>query len=140
MALGASTNDAAIKLIALALRAEGSLAEGYLATYQDVADELANRCVLKATNSISDRRASRGVRASGRSDDLIWVGVDDEIGVVGNYDSVALGLRHSDPRFNTFPPCCAIWRHLATDAATTHPDPSAVVQARRVAALYLIDT
>ncbi len=68
------------RLLQLNAQAPGALAESRFATFKDFANQPPDRRVLEAAALIGDfRQAAWAVGAAGRDDDLVSVGVDDEI-------------------------------------------------------------
>ena len=69
------------------------LLEGTFAALKDVADSFSNVTTLEAAGEIGYRRQfARSMRAYLGNDDLVGVRVDNQIGIVGDYDYLALVL------------------------------------------------
>ena len=67
--------------------------EGQLAAFEDVADQGANRPFVQTAGVVADGRQPTGARRPHfRDDDLVRVRVDDEIGVVRDYDDLPASL------------------------------------------------
>jgi len=68
-----------------------TLAEGLFTPFQDVTDAAPDACVFKTASYVSERWNAAPIRwTRRRHDDLVGVGVDDQIGVVSDHDDLAL--------------------------------------------------
>ena len=76
----------------------GALAEGGFAALKDVADGLTDARFPPACHVADWRQAARRVRASFRHDDLVRVGVDDQVGVVRDHDHLTFRFRRDEER------------------------------------------
>lgn len=70
-----------------------AFAEGLFATLQNVANRLANSRVLKAARCVFEwGQPTSRMRTSVGDNDLVRIGVDDEIGIVRDHDYLAFCL------------------------------------------------
>lgn len=70
-----------------------AFAEGLFAALQNVANRLANSSVLKTARSVFEwGQPTSRMRTGVGDNDLVRIGVDDEVGIVRDHDYLAFGL------------------------------------------------
>jgi hypothetical protein len=90
LGLGAQTRASALQCDPETPRA---IPEGQFAAFEDVAHQGADRLFIEAARLVADRRQPTGTRRTHfRDDDLVRVRVDDENGVVRDYDDLPASL------------------------------------------------